>query len=290
MAGIVPGIVLASMLGLTPGTARARTAIRAMPQATWGERLQAFRDSFWGVMLIVIVLGGIYTGLFTPTEAAAMSAVYAFIVAVFVYKDLSLKRRPAGAARLGQHVGDAALHHHQRGAVLVPDDAREHPAGDGRLDPRHRPRLIELPADRQPPAAARRQRDGAVVDRADHGADPVPGRVKLGIDPVHFGILIMVNMEIGMCHPPVGLNLYVASGITKMGITELTIAVWPWLLTMLGFLVSSPTGRRCRCGCRARSGCCKARQPARLLTDGQEPASSLSGLASSAPPRRLCMA
>jgi C4-dicarboxylate transporter DctM subunit len=61
--------------------------------------------------------------------------------------------------------------------------------------------------------------------------------MKLGIDPVHFGILIVVNMEVGMCHPPVGLNLYVASGITKMGISELTVAVLPWLLTMLGFLV-----------------------------------------------------
>jgi len=64
-----------------------------------------------------------------------------------------------------------------------------------------------------------------------------PVAMQLGINPVHFGILIVVNMEVGMCHPPVGLNLYVASGITKMGITELTVAVWPWLLTMLGFLV-----------------------------------------------------
>jgi C4-dicarboxylate transporter DctM subunit len=63
-----------------------------------------------------------------------------------------------------------------------------------------------------------------------------PVAIRLGIDPVHFGILIVVNMEVGMCHPPVGLNLYVASGITKMGITELTVAVWPWLLAMLGFL------------------------------------------------------
>jgi C4-dicarboxylate transporter DctM subunit len=63
-----------------------------------------------------------------------------------------------------------------------------------------------------------------------------PVAMQLGIDPVHFGILIVVNMEVGMCHPPVGLNLYVASGITKMGITELTVAVWPWLLTMLAFL------------------------------------------------------
>ena len=64
-----------------------------------------------------------------------------------------------------------------------------------------------------------------------------PIAMKLGIDPVHLGILMVVNMEVGMCHPPVGLNLYVASGITRMGITELTVAVWPWLLTMLGFLM-----------------------------------------------------
>jgi C4-dicarboxylate transporter DctM subunit len=63
-----------------------------------------------------------------------------------------------------------------------------------------------------------------------------PVAVSLGIHPVHLGILMVVNMEVGMCHPPVGLNLYVASGIAKMGITELTVAVWPWLLTMLIFL------------------------------------------------------
>ena len=64
-----------------------------------------------------------------------------------------------------------------------------------------------------------------------------PMAVKLGVNPVHLGILMAVNMEVGMCHPPIGLNLYVSSGIAKMGITELTIAVWPWLLTMIGFLV-----------------------------------------------------
>jgi len=64
-----------------------------------------------------------------------------------------------------------------------------------------------------------------------------PIAAKLGIHPVHLGILMTVNMEVGLCHPPVGLNLYVASGIAKMGITELTIAVLPWLFTMLVFLV-----------------------------------------------------
>jgi C4-dicarboxylate transporter DctM subunit len=64
-----------------------------------------------------------------------------------------------------------------------------------------------------------------------------PAAMQLGINPVHFGILIDVNMEVGLCHPPVGLNLYVASGISGLGITELTKAVLPWLGTMLVFLV-----------------------------------------------------
>ena len=64
-----------------------------------------------------------------------------------------------------------------------------------------------------------------------------PIATSLGINPIHLGVLMAVNMEVGLCHPPVGLNLYVASGIARMGITELTVAVWPWLLVMLGFLV-----------------------------------------------------
>jgi C4-dicarboxylate transporter DctM subunit len=64
-----------------------------------------------------------------------------------------------------------------------------------------------------------------------------PVAMQLGIDPIHLGVLMVVNMEIGMCTPPVGLNLYVTSGITKMGLTDVVIAVWPWLLTMLVFLV-----------------------------------------------------
>ena len=65
----------------------------------------------------------------------------------------------------------------------------------------------------------------------------LPVAYMMGIDPIHFGIIMAVNMEVGLCHPPVGLNLYVASGIAHMGISELTVAVLPWLLTMLAFLV-----------------------------------------------------
>src|SRR5262245_30028478 len=88
MAGVIPGIMLATMLGVTTFYRAWKNNYPRMPKATWGECLIAFRDSIWGLLLIVLVLGGIYTGLFTPTEAAAVSAVYAFFIAVFVYRDL----------------------------------------------------------------------------------------------------------------------------------------------------------------------------------------------------------
>ena len=210
------------------------------PKATWGERWDAFRKSVWGLLLIVVVMGGIYTGIFTPTEAAAMSAVYAFFVAVFVYRDMGLKDVPKVllnsanmSAMLLYIITNAVLFSFIMTNENIPQALADWMLANGWDD--------HLPAGGEHHPAAGRQLHGAVVDRADFRADPVPGGVKLGIDPVHFGIMMVVNMEVGMCHPPVGLNLYVASGITKMGITELTVAVWPWLLSMLVFLVSSPT-------------------------------------------------
>ena len=140
-------------------------------------------------------------------------------------------------ARFGEHERDAALHHHQRGHVQLPDDLRTDPAGARGVDARQGPGCGRVPAVRQRRAAARGQCDGALVDRADHGADPLPGRdeARHRPDPLrhHDG-----GQHGGRHVPPAGgPNLYVASGITKMGITELTIAVWPWLLTMLVFLV-----------------------------------------------------
>jgi hypothetical protein len=133
----------------------------------------------WGLLLIVMVMGGIYTGLFTPTEAAAMSAVYAFVVAVFVYKDIG-SRTCRRCCSIGEHERDAALHHHQRRAVLVPDDAREHSAGDGQwMIDQHRA-CGSASCWVNIAAAAGGQCDGAVVDRPDHGADPVPDRDQAG--------------------------------------------------------------------------------------------------------------
>ena len=94
MAGVIPGLLLTAFLGGITWYRARKFNYPRQPKATTKERVKAFRESVWGLMLIIVVMGGIYTGIFTPTEAAAMSAVYAFVIAVFVYKDMGLKDVP----------------------------------------------------------------------------------------------------------------------------------------------------------------------------------------------------
>ena len=236
MAGVIPGLLLATTLGMVTWYRAKKFDYPRMPKASWGERWVAFRKSVWGLMLIVIVMGGIYTGMFTPTEAAAMSAVYAFIVAVFVYKDMGLKQIPKVlldsanmSAMLLYIITNAVLF-----SFLMTNENIPQLLAEWLLDKGLGPIAFLLAVNVLLLVAGNFMEPSSIVLIMAPILFPVA--VKLGIDPVHFGILIVVNMEVGMCHPPVGLNLYVASGITKMGITELTIAVWPWLLSMLCFL------------------------------------------------------
>jgi len=237
MAGIVPGVALASMLGATTWYRAWRNDYPRMPKATLAERLNAFRQSIWGLLLIVIVIGGIYSGLFTPTEAAAVSAVYAFVVAVFIYKDLKLRDVPRVllssanlSAMLLYIITNAVLF-----SFLMTYENIPHALAQWMIDQGFGWIGFLLIVNLLLLMAGNVMEPSSIILIMAPILFPVA--VKLGIDPIHFGILMTVNMEVGLCHPPVGLNLYVASGIAKMGITELTIAVWPWLLTMLVFLV-----------------------------------------------------
>jgi C4-dicarboxylate transporter DctM subunit len=237
MAGVIPGLMLATMLGMTTWYRAWKNDYPRMPKATWVECFDAFRKSIWGLLLIAIVLGGIYSGAFTPTEAAAMSAVYAFVIAVFVYKDMGLKDVPRvllGSANMSAMilyiVTNAVLFSFLMTSEQIPQQMIAWVTGSGLT-------WIEflLFVNILLLVAGNVMEPSSIVLITAPILFPVA--VALGIHPVHLGILMTVNMEVGLCHPPVGLNLYVASGIAKMGITELTIAVWPWLATMLVFLV-----------------------------------------------------
>ena len=237
IAGVIPGISLAILLGITTWWIARKNNYPRLPKASWGERWTAFRESIWGLLLIVVVMGGIYSGKFTPTEAAAMAAVYAFVVAVFVYKDLPIKRvakvlldSASMSAMLLYIITNAMLF-----SFLMTSEQIPQVMADWMIMQGFGPLVFLLVVNILLLIAGNVMEPSSIILIMAPILFPVA--MKLGIDPIHFGILIVVNMEIGMCHPPVGLNLYVASGITKMGITELTVAVWPWLLTMLGFLV-----------------------------------------------------
>ncbi|HCK80579.1 MAG TPA: C4-dicarboxylate ABC transporter permease, partial [Candidatus Competibacteraceae bacterium] len=237
IAGVVPGIVLATMLGLTTWYRAWKNNYPRMPRADFATVLRTFKDSMWGLLLIVIVIGGIYSGMFTPTEAAAMSAVYAFVVSVFVYKDMTLKQVPKVlldsanmSAMLLYIITNAILF-----SFLMTHENIPQAMAQWMIDQNLSVWMFLLGCNILLLLAGNVMEPSSITLIMSPILFPIA--IKLGIDPVHFGIMLVVNMEVGMCHPPVGLNLYVASGITHMGITELTVAVWPWLLTMLVFLV-----------------------------------------------------
>jgi len=236
VAGLFPGMLLTVMLCTTTWYLAKKNNYPRLPKATWGQRWKAFRESIWGLMLVVIIIGGIYSGVFTATEAAAMSAVYAFFISNFVYKDMSVKDTPkvlmtsaSMSAMLLYIITNAVLF-----SFLMTHEDIPQKMADWILNKDLGQAgflfftniLLLLAGNVMEPSSII-----LVLAPILH-----PTAIRLGIDSVHFGILIDANMEVGLCHPPVGLNLYVASGISKLGITELTKAVMPWLLTMLVFL------------------------------------------------------
>jgi C4-dicarboxylate transporter DctM subunit len=236
IAALVPGLILSSMLGATTWYRAWRYNYPRMPRASWRDCWRTFRESVWGLLLILLVLGGIYSGLFTPTEAAAVAAVYAFVIAVFVYKGLPLKEVPAVllkaasmSAMILYIITNAAVFSWLLTSEQIPQSMAEWMTAQGFGI------IAFLLVTNIVLLAAGNFMDPAAITLI---MAPIlfPMAAALGVHPVHLGILMAVNMEVGLCHPPVGLNLYVAAGITKMGIAELTVAVLPWLITMLIFL------------------------------------------------------
>lgn len=237
IAGVIPGLMLAAMLGGTTIYRAWKYDYPRLPRASWGERWAAFRKSVWGLMLIVIIMGGIYGGIFTPTEAAAVSAVYAFFIAVFVYKDIKLTDVPrvlltsaAMSAMLLYIITNAVMFSFILTSEQIPQQMSMWivDQGFGIIGFLLLVNIILL-------VIGMVMEPSAVVLIMAPLLFPIA--MKLGIDPVHFGVMMVVNMEIGLCTPPVGLNLYVASSISKQGLTEVTKSTMPWMLTMLVFLM-----------------------------------------------------
>jgi C4-dicarboxylate transporter DctM subunit len=263
LAGVIPGIVAGLMLMIGIYAAARLTDLPRQPRASWREILVAGREAIWGLLLILLIMGGIYGGVFTPTEAAAVAAVYAFVIAVFVYRDMG---------PLKGKTGDSLIQGLVRALIFLPyalvhRDTRQVLVEAGRTTIMLMFIIANamlfahvLTTERIPHAITQ-----AIVTAglppwaflvvvnillliAGNFMEPsaillimapilFPIALQLKIDPIHLGIIMVVNMEIGMITPPVGLNLFVTSGITGMSILEVVKAALPWLGILLLFLI-----------------------------------------------------
>ena len=211
-----------------------KSNLKRLPKATGRKRLVAFKDAFWGLLMPVIILGGIYGGIFTPTEAAAVSAVYGLFIGIVVYKTLKLKDLKkilidtasttatvmfiTAAATLFAYVLTRA-----RIDVAISSLLTE-VAGGNQIIFLLIVNIVLLIA-------------GCFLDSTSalYIFTPlfVPVAKALGMSMIHFGTIMIVNLAIGLVTPPVGVNLYVACGIAKIDLKKISVAVVPLLVASL---------------------------------------------------------
>ncbi|MGB3835673.1 TRAP transporter large permease [Castellaniella sp.] len=237
MAGVVPGLLLGLVLMVAIYVIARMRGMPRQPRASMAEVVTAARDSIWGLLLILIILGGIYGGVFTPTEAAAVAAVYAFFIAVFVYRDIGMKQVPEVLIDASKVtimlmfiIANALLFAHVLTTERIPQAIAEQIIA---WDMSAWQFLIVVNV-LLLVAGAFMEPTGIILILA-----PIlfPIATQLGIDPVHLGIIMVINLEIGMVTPPVGLNLFVTAGITNMSIGQVIKAAVPWLMLLLIYLV-----------------------------------------------------
>ncbi len=276
LAGVIPGILAGTMLMIAIYVI---AVIKGMPKGDWlgwGEVWASFRDAVWGLLLIAVIMIGIYgypwwsselgfykeSAIFTPTEAAAVASVYAFIIAIFVYRDMG----PL-ADKDGQGRSNLLKKPHALITGLFHKDTKDTLFEAGKLTITlmfiiaNALILKHVLTDEQIP-----QQIASSMLSAGFGAimflvivnvilliggqfmEPsgliiivaplvFPIAIDLGIDPIHLGIIMVVNMEIGMITPPVGLNLFVTSGVAGMSVMGVVRAALPFLMVLLVFLI-----------------------------------------------------
>ncbi|WP_339630287.1 TRAP transporter large permease [uncultured Sneathiella sp.] len=261
LAGVIPGLLAGLMLMVGIYIAAKWKGLPKGDWLGWGEVFNAARDAGWGLFLIVIILGGIYGGVFTPTEAAAVASVYAFLIANFIYCDMGPLHRPGESPIPLWRAPQALI------TVFFHKDTRDTLFEAGKLTVTlmfiiaNALILKHVLTDEQIP----QQIAGAMLDAGFNWwvfliivnvilliggqfMEPsglivivaplvFPIAMELGIDPIHLGIIMVVNMEIGMITPPVGLNLFVTSGIAGMPIMNVVRAALPWLGILFVFLI-----------------------------------------------------
>ena len=233
MAGVVPGVMLGIMMMVVTYIGARRLGFERTEPQPFKVRLAKMKDASWGLFTIVLVIGGIYGGIFTPTEAAAVACVWAFIVSVFIYKDIELSKIYITALESAKTtamimfiIANAMLFAHFLTIENIPQAITE-----TLIEANVNKYMFLLMVNLLLILAGSFMEPSAIIMIMVPLLLPVA--VALGIDPIHFGIVITINMELGMVSPPVGLNLFVTSGLTGMSIKDVIVAAFPWTMTIL---------------------------------------------------------
>ena len=263
LAGVLPGLIAGLMLMIGIYIAATIKKMPSEPRASWGAWFATMREAGWGLFLIVIILGGIYGGIFTPTEAAAVAAVYAFFVANFIYRDMgplhlegddavnhSFLRRPWSIVTVWVHpdtrrvlfeaakltttlmfiIANALILKH----VLTEEQIPQHIAGL-MLEAGYGPIMFLVIVNVLLLIGGQFMEPSGLLIIVAPLVFPIA--MQLGIDPIHLGIIRVVNMEIGMITPPVGLNLFVTAGVARMSVFDVVKAALPWVSILFLFLI-----------------------------------------------------
>ena len=238
MAGVIPGLMIGIMMMIATYFLAKRSGFKSTKRASFKEQYIAFKDAFWALLIIVIVIGGIYGGIFTPTEAGAFSVMYAFFVSFFIYKDTKYKD-------LYKIILDSAQTSSMTFFIIANAMLFAHFLTDEQI-PQHITQMI-LEANVGPLMfllivnilllfMGQFMEPSSVVMITVPLLLPIG--MALGIDPIHLGVIMVVNMEIGMLTSPVGLNLFVASGITGLSLKEVIVASLPMRgILLIGLLI-----------------------------------------------------
>jgi tripartite ATP-independent transporter DctM subunit len=238
LAGVAPGLMMAAALAITWSVVARREKVETLPRASWAEAATALKDGLLALGLPVIIVLGLKFGVFTPTEAGVVAAVYALLVGIVFYRELAITAVPRvllsavrTTASVMLLVCAASVSAYLIAIADIPAEVR------GLLEP--------FTGNRTTLIAAMM----AIVLVAGTALDFIPTILILtpvlmpivrsaGIDPVYFGVLFVMNNAIGLITPPVGTVLNVASAVGRVPLGRVTVAVVPFLLSQVAVLVA----------------------------------------------------
>ncbi|MBR9879106.1 MAG: TRAP transporter large permease [Gammaproteobacteria bacterium] len=237
LAGFLPGLAMGLGLGAIALVQAHRRQYPHGSPLSLATIWRTLRAASWGLMTPVIILGGIFSGVFTPSEAAVVAVVYALLVSLFVYRDLTYRdvyavmiRSAITTSVIMLVIATSAVLSWTLSSAQVPAQIAQ-----SVLSLSTDPYIILLLV------VAVILLTGVFIETASALIilTPVllPLVTQLGIDPVHFGLIIVVGLAIGMITPPVAINLYVASSVTQLPLERITRAILPYLLGLIGVLL-----------------------------------------------------